>query len=202
MPSGYTCIIEDREKVSGSEFILRCARQFGALITMRDERMDAEIPTFTVSSGHLERIETAKRNLEEYKSMSLEEAERLAEESYQNQIKSNQEAIQRKLTLKAKYLNTLEEVKLWDPPTDEHVGLKEFAIKQIEESIDFDCSTTYYEKPVTKLSGEEYLKQMIEIYEDQVKTAEDMHGREVESVASRNQWVKDLKESLFSKEDK
>ncbi|MEB9419887.1 hypothetical protein [Bacillus cereus group sp. BfR-BA-01318] len=96
MPSGYTYIIEDREKVSGSEFILRCARQFGALITMRDEPMDAEIPTFTVSSGHLERIETAKQNLEAYKSMSLEEAERLTEESYQNRIKSNQEAIQKK----------------------------------------------------------------------------------------------------------
>ncbi|UYX56272.1 hypothetical protein M3Y14_34050 (plasmid) [Bacillus thuringiensis] len=202
MPSGYTYIIEDREKVSGSEFILRCARQFGALITMRDEPMDAEIPTFTVSPGALERIETAKQHLEKYKSMSIEEAEKLTEESYQSQLKSSQKIIQERLALKAKYLNTLEEVKQWNPPTNEHVSLKEFAIKQIEDSIYSDCNTSYYEKPVVKSSGEEYLKELIESYEDQLKSAKDMYQKEIESVASRNQWIKDLKESLSSKEEK
>ncbi|MEB9419888.1 MULTISPECIES: hypothetical protein [Bacillus cereus group] len=43
---------------------------------------------------------------------------------------------------------------------------------------------------------------MIEICENQIKTAEDMYAREVESVTNKNQWVKDLKESLLSKEAK
>lgn len=53
----------------------------------------------------------------------------------------------------------LDQVQLWQPPTDDHMGLKEFMIQQIEESIKFDCAS-YAEDRVSMirlLSGDEWL---------------------------------------------
>jgi hypothetical protein len=44
MPTGYTCIIEDKPDVTFAEYVWRCARAFGALLSMREDSLDAPIP--------------------------------------------------------------------------------------------------------------------------------------------------------------
>lgn len=54
MPTGYTHKIKDG--MTFKEYALRCARNFGALMDMRDDPMDAPIPIFTPSGYHEEKL--------------------------------------------------------------------------------------------------------------------------------------------------
>lgn len=196
MPTGYTSDIYDGKLVTGSEFILKCARNFGALITMRDEPRDAEIPIFKVSNWYLERVEEAKKNLEKYKKMPVEEAEKMANESYRKAVESNSRIIKEKNEKRSRYMKVLSEVKQWSPPTEEHIKLKEFAIGQLEMSINADCDISYYERSAIKQTGEELLKEMINYYESEIEYCERNYEQEVKVITERNKWVSDLKESF------
>ncbi|AQY37887.1 hypothetical protein P4V72_30790 [Bacillus thuringiensis] len=196
MPTGYTSDIYEGKDVSSSNYILKCARAFGALIEMRDYPMDAEIPEFKVSEYHLEHEEAAKNELKRYENMSVEEAEKDLEEVYKRKVASNREVIKKKEKLKQRYMYVLAGVKQWEPPTEEHIKLKEYAIEQLETSIYHDCNTEYYEREPYKQTGAEYLKEMIKRCEDNVLYHQKEYLQEVQRVNNRNNWVKELKLSL------
>ena len=54
MPTGYTSKIGDDQ--SFKDFALRCARNFGANILMRDDPMDAEIKKYEVEPYYMNRL--------------------------------------------------------------------------------------------------------------------------------------------------
>jgi hypothetical protein len=43
MPTGYTCDVQNGKVTELKDYLLDCSRGFGALIHMRDERMDTPI---------------------------------------------------------------------------------------------------------------------------------------------------------------
>lgn len=128
--------------------------------------------------------------------MTKEEAQIILDSEYRDTLERNREGIKNRNDMKDRYLKTLNEVKTWTPPTKDHENLKEFAIKQLTESIDFDCGTSYYENEVKKLDVDEWLKGQI----TRCKNSFDYHTRENEAeikrTNERNQWVKDLRDSL------
>ena len=90
MPTGYTSKIYDGEQVTGKEFLMTCARAFGALIEMRDESLNAKIPEeLEVNTYHKKELENAKQKLKSIKNMSIEEVQKLVDEDYQKTIKEN-----------------------------------------------------------------------------------------------------------------
>lgn len=100
----------------------------------------------------------------------------------------------KRIKLKKRYEEILEKVIKWEPPTKDHVGLKEFAINQINESIDFDCSEYKckiipYEEWIDVKEYEYLLMREVDYYkyilEENIKRA-----------CERTKWVKALKESL------
>lgn len=205
MPTGYTSIVADNENFTFPEFAMRCARNFGALIMMRDEPLDAPIPEkFEPSDYEKNEYEKAKvaydnfianppsdEDLEkQYNEYVALEMERFAAASADKDIK------------RRRYNAMLLRVLKWHPPTPEHEGLKEFMIDQLHDSIDFDCSE--YQPVISDREGYiarnrsgEYLKEELDFYEKK------WHD-EIERTNSRNKWLKELRESLknFSKEDK
>lgn len=44
MPTGYTSPLYEGKEISFEQFALRCARNFGALVMMREEPLDTPIP--------------------------------------------------------------------------------------------------------------------------------------------------------------
>ena len=88
MPTGYTLDLYDVKDITFEEFALRCARAFGALISMRDEPIDAPIPErFEPSDYHLKELEKAKKRLKEVKKWNEETAEQEAVRAYQEALK-------------------------------------------------------------------------------------------------------------------
>ena len=195
MPTGYTADIGDKD-ITFKQFVWSCARNFDALVMMRDDPIDAEIPEeFKPSNYDKESLEKAYRELKDLDQISEKEATLKAIEECNKKNKQEKEYEEKKLVLKNKYLFMLEKVKAWNPPSPDHENLKKFMISQIEESIDFDCKV-YFNKTNTPLSGKDWLKEKRDhiLWEIEYHTKEDRE--ECERVAGRNLWLKQLRESL------
>ena len=195
MPTGYTAIIGEKDDVSFREFALRCSRAFGALIELRDDPMDAEIPTeFKPSSYHKEAFGKACKQF--YGSMGIrnDEAERLANETYVSQLESNSKYTQEKKELAVKYGRMLANVAKWQSPGEEHDNSRKFMISQLEESLNSDCG--YNSDAPRKITGAEYREMLVENAKRDMDYHKKEFAKEVTRAKGRTKWVQDLMGSL------
>ena len=194
MPTGYTLDLYNGKDIAFEEFVLKCARAFGALIDMRDEPMDAPIPErFEPSDYHLKELEKAKRRLKEIRKWNEEKAEQEAERAYREALKEREEFIKKNKLIRKRYEDMLSKVQKWKPPTIEHASLKQFMIQQLVESIEFDC---FVPEMPQRLSGEEYREQQIKKALSDIEFHEKEYAKEVNRVHERNKWLLLLRESL------
>jgi len=194
MPTGYTLDLYDGKDITFEEFVLKCARAFGALIDMRDEPMDAPIPErFEPSDHHLKELEKAKRRLKEIRKWNEEKAEQEAERAYREALKEREEFIKKNKLIRKRYEDMLSKVQKWKPPTIEHASLKQFMIQQLLESIEFDC---FVPEMPQRLSGEEYREQQIKKALSDIEYHEKEYAEEVNRVYEKNKWLLSLRESL------
>ena len=199
MPTGYTCkITEGTEEVTGRSFIMNCAKAFGACISMRDESSNMPIPEeFQPNIYYENMIESSKKDLLIFQQLSTEDYKKQIEIDYQKSIKEKGEGIKSKLIIRDRYLKILEEVKNWNIPTEEHRGLKDFAIQQLEDSMKWDCDVKYYtEQIIKRKSVEKYKKERIERLKENIKYYTEKNQEEIDRVKERNLWVKQLRDSL------
>jgi len=198
MPTGYTSKIYEGEQVSGKEFIMTCARAFGALIEMRDEPLDAKIPEeLKIDTHHNKALEKSKQELDKYRNMSIEEAQKLVDESYKKTVEDNKKYYDEKLELRNRYEKVLAEVEAWELPSQDHQNLKDYAIRQLEESILFDCGHIEdYAKEVRKETPEEYIQKQIDSCLWNIEYHQKEWENEVKRTNERNLWIKQLRESI------
>lgn len=199
MPTGYTSKIYNGEQQSGKEFIMTCARAFGALIEMRDEPNDAIIPEeFQPSEYHKKELEKAKIELEKYKNMTIEQIQQKVNESYQEIIEQNKKYYNEGLELKNRYEKVLREVERWELPSSEHQNLKDFAMDQLNESIRFDCGhIKKYVEEVKKETPEEYIQKQIDSCLWSINYHQENWDKEIKKTNERNLWIKQLRDSLL-----
>jgi hypothetical protein len=195
MATGYTACIQDRDVTFG-EFVWRCARAFGALLPMREEPMDAEIPEKFAASDYYEkeiaRLKTELAKLEgmpDHGVLQEEAADRV--EAEQSQQKSRE----RKARTKQRYETMLEKVRAWKPPTPEHEGLRSFMINQIEESIRWDCSDWNPEPPKVRSVPTYRAEQIASLKQDLVR-AQKNYDEELERTRLHNEWIAALRASV------
>ena len=192
MPTGYTAGIQNGIKFN--DFVLRCARAFGATIHMRDDSLDAEIRYDKVSDYYPNRIETTKNNIANLKALTPEEREEKVKNEYNMALISFQETKDKKIEIKNKYNIMLKKVKAWTPPTDEHKKFKSFMIKQIEDSIEWDCKFYLFDKE--KLDGDSWFKEEIKSLEKDLEYYQKSYEEECSRVSAKNKWIDDLFNSL------
>ena len=197
MPTGYTSCIKDG--ISFEDFVMQCARAMGACVTMRDEPSNKPIPNeFEVSPYNSDRLQEAKEKFQELKNLSLNELEQKAKNKYETKLKQKEEGIEENNKLRQKYNNMLIKVQNWKAPTNEYTGFKEFMIKQIKTSVEYDCSNSYYEQQhIHLLSGQEYFEEQHDkLLKDIIYHSEE-EAAEIERVGQRNDWIKKLRKSLI-----
>jgi len=196
MPTAYTAAID--EDISFERFVMRCARAMGACIMLRDESLDVEIPeSFKASEYNLKELQKAEIELAKLQQISIKDADKEAKKEYDAEVIIAKEFTDRKNALKAKYQKMLRRVYVWQVPSEDHVGLKEFMIKQIQESIDFDCNTNYYTENIPKLkSGIEWLNSKIKRTFNDINYHTNAQMKKEELTISRNLWLKQLRDSL------
>tara|TARA_R110000850_G_C9803990_1_gene450716 strand:- start:144 stop:731 length:588 start_codon:yes stop_codon:yes gene_type:complete len=195
MPTGYTA--EVQKGISFNKYALNCARAFGALITMRDEPSDKEIPEkLEPSDYHFKAKVKAEDSLSALNSLSSEAANKKALDAFNSAELNRTEKLKEEATIEVRYNEMLSKAKLWESPSKDHDKLKEFMVSQLEESIRFDCGSSYYEKPTVKLTGKQWRSEQIERAHKDIAYQIKNYREEVERTDSRNKWIDLLRDSI------
>jgi len=196
--TGYTADVVNGTITDFRAFALRCARAFGALIDMRDDPLDAEIPeTFTPHTSYYDgAISLLKPKLESIRAMSaaecLHEQQRIVDEiTDRNQQHRKEAEIE-----DARVAAMAASVRNWTPPTTEHEGLKNFMLEQLQMS-----GGAFYETPVPLIvSAEEWRSVRIAALEAEISWHEKARREEMDRSAGRTEWLKQLRTSLQKQE--
>lgn len=196
MPTGYTAELAEKE-IPFREFALRCARAFGALVTMRDDSWDAPIPEeFKPSEYHSKALAQARGRQIELLAMTLDRAAILSAKDYDEAEARRKKAIGEREAQRGRYEAMLAKVRAWTPPSAEHIELRAFMEQQLTESLRFDCSRTYLDEPTKRLSAEAWLTDRLEQASRDIEYHVKELAAEEERAASRTRWVRQLRESL------
>jgi hypothetical protein len=194
MPTGYTADVGDGKVTDFRTFALRCARNFGATIMQRDDPMDALPKPREVGDYYPKRVAEAKAEIIRLETMTLAEAEREAAKEYEAAIASDAEYKAKREETRARYEAMLAEVEAWEPPKDEHAGLKKFMTEQLRSSIDFDCAD--YSTERVQYSPSVWLAKARQKAASDLAYAEKHLAEEIERCEGANQWITALYESL------
>lgn len=196
MPTGYTAPVADGEVTEFADFAMECARAFGALVTMRDSP-EATIPDEFEpnTSYHDEKLAKAKADLEMISAMSAEECRRQAEAAFEKVREQRLEAGLERTAQLGRYEAMLAKVRQWTPPTPDHVGLKDFMVQQIEESIRFDCSPINWPE-YPQLAPEEWRAERLAKAQRDIEYHTEERAKEVKRARERTEWVRALRQSL------
>ena len=195
MPTGYTSKIYDDKDQSPRDFILTCARAFGATITQRDDDLN-EPPKLREHDNHdAEMAAKYSAELAEVRAWTTDELSAAAAADNGKALTAWRESKLKSDALRVRYLAMLSEVDRWTAPTDDHMGLKEFMVNQLRESIQFDCDS----RPApTGVTGYEYRAQRIEFLTRMAASYEKYAREEIERVDGANAWITALYDSLKS----
>ena len=194
MPTGYTNKIYEGEKITFQEFALTCARAFGALVMMRDEDSDAEIPDeFKPSLHHANKIREARELGVAFAKHTEAIWERLNEAAYQAELTEYQRSVKKNDEREKRYRSMMKEVQRWTPPSADHEGMKKFMLEQLQQSIEFDCHTPH--KPQRRHWSVYKAKRITDVARDIEYHTKEYLG-EVKRATDRTEWVRALRESL------
>jgi hypothetical protein len=194
MPTGYTHNVQDGTITEFRDFAMQCARAFGALVLMRDDPMNAEIPDkFDPTNYHVEALREAQKELDLLDSMSPEQMAVSAYEAHQADLKAYNDRLIKSRLHRQRYEDMVSKVEAWAPPTDDHVEMKKFMLTQLKKSIDFDCRDS--DNPPKKLKADWHAA-AVKQAKWSVAYHKDEHEKEVDRAANRTAWVIALKQSL------
>ena len=200
MPTGYTEIINDKPDLTLKEFVLRCATAFGYCIHQRDDAIRV-VRKAEVDSYYIERRDTAQKQLEEFLSIpkdkmikKLEKEIKKINADEKTRLKTRGNEMRQ---MKRNYDTMLKKVKKWNPPTIEHVNLKNFMIQQIEMSISYDIHdySSLYSDIITE-SPEEYYETRLRELNDEYQRVKSKYEAELRKVEESNRWIDQLHKSL------
>lgn len=196
MPTGYTAGVKDGSVTDFREFVLQCARAFGATITMRDDPMDAPIPdAFEPSDYHAKALAEAQAQLTRVTAMTDRDVAREADSEYEKASEGWRKHQQEQRAERERYERMLAAATAWQPPTPEHQGLKDFMCSQLTESIKFDCGGDWWKEPVRQTEAQ-WRSAALERAQHNVAYHGKEHAAEVERAKTRTEWVRALRASL------
>ncbi len=195
MPTGYTDALHKGEPITFEQFVLNCSRAMDAAFHQRDDSADAELSMLTLAPYYEENVTAAKAALAEAEARTLDEWAERQGNAHSEAVNYREEYLRDKAAILARYESMHDHVVAWEPPTEEHVGLKRFMIEQLESSIAFDCGPYTPDVPEV-LPVTEYASRQIARAIKDVADAYERLGAEKLRVAGQNSWVRMLRESL------
>jgi len=193
MPTGYTAEVSNGTTTSLRAFAMRCARAFGALAHMKDDPNDA--PINVQRNG----CDAELRDAEAHLAMMREVSDKWLESSI---ARRHLEAIEfeeryhRNVTVvRARYEAMLEKVTAWDAPPPLR-DLREFMLKQIRESIEWDCPAPRPVRIPERPTVAAFRAKEIAAAEERLAAARVRHAEEEKRLSASRKWVADLLAAL------
>jgi len=199
MPSGYTEGIRNGTINDLNDFVWTCARGFGAFVMQKDDFDELPILKEKPYPYYKNQIKKSLKEKQKYNEYTEDDWQNEYSKYVKTQLENINDNIKEKEELKEKYENILKQVKDWIPPNEDFYELKSFMIDQIEESIDFDCGTSFWQerkKEILNLNIEKYKQNILNKIEESISSNEQYYKEEVERTKRRNQWKQQLVDSV------
>ncbi len=196
MPTGYTADVADGKITDFTEYALQCARAFGACIMLRDEPLSSEIPEFDPSDYNAKALAEAEKSLSQFLAMNESQRREVHAAEHAKNIETAERGIAEKAEQRQRYEAMLAKAKAFKSPSPDHDNYAKFLVSQLEESIRFDCGTSYYDQLKQPIAFEAWQAKKIKDLHRDIEYHRNAHREEVERTESRNRWVRQLKQSL------
>jgi len=194
MPTGYTAQLMEKGQDFRS-FVLTCARGMGACVMQRDDPMDQPPAKQKPSDYHAKAIKEAEKTLAKLKAMSQAKARAFGEEARSKELSRLKQSQIRAQEEEARLDRMALQVKSWSPPTNDHQGLKDFMLQQIEVSKSGDWMEKYVKEAEDK-SPEMYFSEALSKAARDIKYHTEEHAKEIARTNERNEWIEQLYRSL------
>ena len=196
MPTGYTAAVQDGTVTTLNDFALMCARNFGALVHMRDDQY-APIPeVIEPSNFYRKRIVSLTRHLDRLRAMGPSEAQRACQQAYSQSMAFWKRTCDNRAIHRVRYQAMLEQVQAWQSPTPDHEALRSFMLSQLTESVNWDCDAEYCEKMPSIQRWTDWLADQIERTKYKLENARRDWADEANRAAQKTCWLQDLRSSL------
>lgn len=198
MPTGYTADVCDGKITDFKDFAIRCARNFGACVMMREDPLDAPIPeAFQPSDYYQKALEKNRAALDRLVKMTSQECDAEERKERGEALHAHQTHADRCKAIRERLLAMRSRVADWTPPTSDHEGLKKFMIQQLDETLKYDGQPgTFYLDKASIRTGEEWRSDRIKELKHDIVYHTEEHRKEVERTNMRNTWVDQLRASL------
>ncbi len=198
MPTGYTHPVADGEIADLRTFTLRCARAFGALAHLRDERLDAPIPTVVEPDTRYydDRLVMLRKRAEDLAVMTEDDARK---QVVAERVEAARTTVERSADTEARIDRMramLAKVDAWTPPTQAHAELKKFMASQLRESIDWEApvSVTYHTEDAPTPAA--WLAERRKQTQEAIEHCESSRADEICRAAEKTRWLQELAASL------
>ena len=196
MPTGYTATLMEKGQTF-QEFIMGCARAFGALIEMRDSPNDAPIPDkFEPSDYHAKKIIESSETLVKLKAMTDAEKESFGQVEKAADIQHIEQWLEKNSAQNKRLEDMTAQVQAWNPPTADHRGLKDFMLQQISISKN---GVDYIQSSLAEATAKPATAYYVAAVSDaarSIKYHTEENANEIERVAGRSEWVQQLRASI------
>lgn len=204
MPTGYTAGIIDGKITTFEQFATQCSRAFGATIHMRDNPLDSPYEPRTPSEYYVNSLQSQREKLEETKTMTDEAIVQDFENLLNDSLKYHERELEKTKVNLGRLNSIMESAKSWVPPTEDHEGVRDYMIDQLEITIKADGDPSYHVNKIVQAKKE--LEEGIDpkVYrEEKIKEIEDRisyYGAEVQKELERckqsNDWMDKFLESI------
>jgi len=196
MPTGYTAELIEKG-MEFNDFVLTCARAFGACIELRDRKL-APAPRTIPSNGnyHEEELKKAIKELEDFDKLPMKSKLDKAKAKQKTTIKYLKKSLLEGMETNKRLKDMEDKIIAWTPPTKDHVELKEFMLDQIKISYE---NVEYYEKEI-KTENDRSLSKIVSDIRNSLKMSVDYHKEYAERDKNLNKdrsgWLDKLYVSL------
>ncbi|MDY4494940.1 MAG: hypothetical protein SPE24_08700 [Erysipelotrichaceae bacterium] len=203
MFTGYTAFIEDGTITTGKEFLLLCSSAFGIALDIRDEPLTVPTPThFEPDNYYQRRYDEAVKKLAEGRKITFGEAREHMRKTHADKVERAKLAIIRMKSINDKYAEVRGQIVRWNPPTEEHKRIKNFALEQIDMCINPESMFEYYQKIIdepfidSNEAVQKYMEEFIGYLEQDVARAKEALEREIENAKGKTVFMKEFIDSL------
>lgn len=196
MPTGFTAAVADGRTTTLHDFAWACARNFGALISMREEPMDAPIPdTIEPSPYYSDKLGQAQKRLQQLHTLAPSEAQRECQQAHSRDLARWKERCDSKAIQRTRYNAMFGQVKEWIPPTDKHIGLFDFMLQQLEDSTPHEMIGCADPMPTIQ-RWPAWLAGAIAKAENDIRYFTKQANEEAERAQENSTWIAALRSSL------
>lgn len=180
MPTGYTSGLYDGEQTF-EDFITGVARGMGYTIMQRDEATSSKPRLRRFNEYELKSLKEDVDQLYDYLSKTPKERYQVYLSKRQEHNVYKKKSQRERRAMRKRYENMLEQVRAWDIP-EILESTRDYAIQQLESSIDFDCSEYDWKFPTYTSWKQEQeslrsLKRHAEYIEEEVERVQETNER-------------------------